>query len=283
MTLSLADLYTDVEFAQRFTSAMALMERETNVYTFTVETGHTGKPRASGCASCARKQLLSIMEDVEVTDSTDGGGLWAPWMGFAGQAVSGGILQRMGYTLIIPEMQENEYGTGHPDGVLTGLDFGTERVLWDSKVRGDYAYRMLLDVWYGIKELKYVDPDMYYQMQCYMHWLGLKLCMVTVHPHDRSLAKRNKNIIEPTVFRLFIEYDAEAYALAETRMIEIGAAKALGVMVNREFDPGSARDLRFPCGYCPYLSICPTIDLECAVGERELTLVTPLPEAPEVE
>lgn len=285
MTLSLtrlAKLYSDHEFAQRFTSAMAGMERETNTYTFTIETGHTGMPRASGVASCARKQLLSIMDNMDESDPAEGGGLWAPWMGFAGQALSGGIMQRMGYTLTFPEMQSVTVGTGHPDGVLSGLDFGEERVLWDSKVRGDFAYRMLLDVWRGLKELKYVDPDMYYQMQCYMKWLGLTLCMVTVHPHDRSMAKRNKDIIEPTVFRIFIEFNEEDYQLAETRMTELLAAKELGLMVNREFDPGNRDHLRFPCGYCPFLSICPTIDLECAVGERDMVFVTPLPELLEV-
>lgn len=257
------------------------MEKETNVYSFTVESGFTGVARASGIASCARKQQLSIMEDEVETDPPEGGGLWAPWMGFAGQALSGAILRRMGYTVYLPgeiEMKHPPFFSGHFDHVLSGLDFGEERVLHDSKVRGDFAYRKLLDVWRGTKELKYVDPDMYYQMQCYMHWLGVTLCMVTVHPHDRSMAKRNKDVIEPTVYRLFIEYDPEAYALAEERATQIVAAKELGMMMMREFDPGDRNHLVFPCGYCPYLSRCPSIDLECMTGEMDIAYATPIPE-----
>lgn len=280
MTLSLSKLYSDSEFAERFTRAMSEMEAETNHYTFTVQSGYTGMPRASGIASCARKQLLSIVDDpalAVVTNPAEGGALWAPWMGFAGEALVGGVLRRMGYTVEHPDVQGSEWMTGHPDGTVTGLDFGDTVVLWDNKVRGDYAYRMLLEVWRGQKRLIDVDPDMYYQMQCYMHWLKLPGCMVTVTPHDRSLAKRNKGIIEPTIYRIFIEYDAEAYRVAEERAVALLYAKETGMMVNREFDPGNPSHLRFPCGYCPVLSLCPMIDIEVAAGEREMHEVPPLP------
>lgn len=258
-------LFSDEEFASRWRDAMARLDASPHEYRFVVESGHTGLPRASSIGACTRKQLFSISDEPR-TDVGNPAELWAPWMGFAGQALSGAILQEMGYTLTVPDMQTSEYMTGHPDGVLTGLDLGDEVVLWDSKIRGTYGHKLLL-----MGEFPGVDPEMYLQMQMYMKWLGLDHCMVTVHPHDRGAFKRELRMTkkeltpvveELTVQRLIIEANPEHQQLGEDRAQALLAARELSMQVNREHNPTDPKDMVFPCGYCEWRTRCQQVDLE---------------------
>ena len=270
-------LYSDVEFGTRFTAAMAeIAKLPKAVYEVVIESGDVGLPRASGIGSCARQQFMKLTDE-PITDPGRSAQNWSSWMGYAGQELSGAVLREMGYQLTVPPLAFlNDVIAVHPDGVLTGLDFGTESVLWDSKVRNVYGYKELVS-----KPLKAHDVQMYLQMQAGMGALGLTRTMVTVHPHDLSTMRvelaRSKitHVPEPVAHRIFVAANKEAQQLAIDRANTLLAAKAMNLMVRREFTPGKDK---FPCGYCPWYQRCVTVDLEYSVKEDELLRVPPTPE-----
>src|SRR3990167_6534303 len=97
-----------------------------------IERPTTG-PRASGLASCARKQFYEVTA-APITNPTEKTSGWPQLMGYAGQAVATMVLRRMGYE-VLDEEKTVSLGegviSGHMDGVLTGLDLGDEKVVWD--------------------------------------------------------------------------------------------------------------------------------------------------------
>lgn len=272
-------LLSDEEWSRRFIRAMGEQAAEpVQEYYTRIELGVTGGlPRASGIGDCGRKQFFAITE-TPATDVLSPSGNWNATMGWLGQEYVTQILRRMGYTVEVPtERIEVEGVIGvHPDGILTGLDFDAP-VLWDSKLRGSYAYKMLTGA-----PMRSVDPQMYLQMQVGMQAIGAKRTMVTVHPHDLSAVRNDMkrygwggNVQDPVAHRLFVAADPKAQTLALDRARGILAAKELGLMVRREFNPGSREHAKFPCGFCPYLSACQMADWR---PETEQLGIPPIPE-----
>ena len=89
---------------------------------------------------------------------------------------------------------------------------------------------------------------------------GADLAIVTAHPFDISALrtqlaiKKVPELLSP-VYRLVLEPDVEAQALALRRGQTLAVAMQLGEagLPAREADP--ARD-NFPCNYCPWKSKC---------------------------
>jgi hypothetical protein len=272
-------LLSDAEWSSRFIQAMGQQAAEpVQEYTTRIELGVTGGlPRASGIGDCGRKQFYSVT-GAPTTDVLSPSGNWNATMGWLGQEYVTQLLRRMGYAVEVPEDRIEVEGVigVHPDGILTGLDFD-EPVLWDSKLRGSYAYKMLTG-----SPMRAVDPQMYLQMQVGMQAVGAKRTMVTVHPHDLSAVRNDMkrygwgtHIPEPVATRLFVAADAKAQTLALDRARGILAAKELGLMVRREFNPGSREHAKFPCGFCPYLSACQMADW--SYKEEDLITLPPIP------
>lgn len=260
-------LFSDEEFSERFALAMHELDSdEFNAYEFVIQSGGLGKVRASGVGSCAAKQLYSLKGEVE-TDLMNARYNWSSWMGTAGQELSAAILRRMGYTVTtVHAAIVSEHMSGHIDGTITGLDLGDEVMLWDSKVRNLFGYRKL-----ATAGLPFGDPEMYLQMQWYMGQLGLKRCMITVHPHDYSsmrneITRYKVPVHDAIAHRIFIPFSARSFELAEQRGIAITAARDLDMMVAREFNPATPADAKFPCGFCPWMSRCLGDDFERSVN-----------------
>lgn len=271
-------LLSDAEWNKRFIRAMGEQaEQPVQEYHTRIELGVTGGlPRASGIGDCGRKQFFAVTEE-KPTDVLSPSGNWNATMGWLGQEYVTQVLQRMGYTVEVPEERIEVEGVigVHPDGILTGLDFD-EPVLWDSKLRGSYAYKMLTGA-----PMRAVDPQMYLQMQVGMQAIGAKRTMVTVHPHDLSAVRNDMKRFgwgdpeRAVAHRLFVAADPKAQTLALDRARGILAAKELGLMVRREFNPGSREHAKFPCGFCPYLSACQMADWR---PETEHITLPPIPE-----
>lgn len=265
--------FTDAEFARAFRRAMALLEAAPFDLTVRIESGSEGKIRASSIGDCSRRQLFMLRGEGE-TDMADPASAWAPWMGHLGEAIVGQVLDRMGYERTKPDLPEHTSVSGHVDGVLTGLDLGTERVVWDSKVRGPYRAKMLIQL-----GLPAADPVMAAQLQWYAKATETERAMITLHPHDLSawkleLKRSHLEVAEPVVQRLWIKADTGVQARLEERAEAITAASALGLMVNREFNPGLDR---WPCEYCPFRMACIGVDLDYSTHPGDLVQVPPMP------
>mgnify|MGYP001574493661 CR=1 FL=1 len=199
---------------------------------------------------------------------------WPALMGYLGQELSANILVQMGYTLVVPGLRiVKDVLSVHPDGILAGLDL-PKPVLWDSKLRNCYGFKDLLK-----GPLKQQDAGMYLQMQEGMQATDTERALITVHPHDLStwkveLSRAKLTLAEPAVHRIWVERDEKAQQLAVDRAQGLLAAKALGKMVRREFNPASNK---FPCTYCPYMVACVQADLTDPTGGDMMT-VTPIPE-----
>ena len=271
--------FTDAEFAERWLAAMASVAAKPRAeYAVVIESGDEGLPRASSIGNCARQQGYRLTYTPE-TDPSHPSQSWSQWMGYAGQEFASTVLTEMGYAVERPGLLQSDYMTGHPDGVLTGLDFGSARVLWDAKVRNVWGFRDLLS-----KPLKVADQSIYLQLQFYMAQLGAVFGVVTIHPHDLSTWKtelrRSKQeikdaITEPVVHRVFIEADPVAQEIAERRARDLLSAKALDLVPAREFNPLDPKDARFPCGWCSWRSRCLTDDINAVEGR--VVEVTPIP------
>lgn len=256
----------DREFSDRYFTAMAELDMGEVSLGVTITSGHTGKPRASSLGDCARKQLFDLREGVEGAEVLPNPGLWSSWMGHAGESVSRAVLMRMGYTIEQPDVPEDLPFTGHVDGVISGLDLDTPAV-WDNKVRAAYGFKLLVTTG--------PDDPMYYQMQAYMHALRLERTLITLLPHDQSAVRREfkfAKMDEPEmVQRLWIEADPIAQSTLLQRAEAVSAAHALGLMVNREFNP---TDRKFPCwwghGGCPHIQDCIMADFEYSSGGLEV-------------
>ena len=256
-------MMSNAEFAKRFTDSLRALDEEDREYSFSIRTGHTGKPRASSLGGCARKQLYAMRgtPKTEILDPP-----WAPMMGHAGEAIVRQVLIHMGYVVQTAMLPDNLPFSGHIDDQLHGLDLDVP-TLWDNKVRGVYGARMLVT-----KGLPAADTEMYLQMQAYMLALGLKQCMLTIEPHDLSLMKREvksykMDVASPLVFRIMIEADKAAQDVAMARATELAAAKALDLMVHREYNNASSS---FPCGWCEWRTQCVVDD----TIEEQTTLTT---------
>ena len=253
-------MYSNQEFSRRFRIALAELAKTPQLLGFDngVHEDRGGGLRLSGIGDCARRQYFKVVladTFAAVEAEADGATYWAPWMGYAGQAIVAAVLTQMGYGIGAGEEQVVYGGIpGHIDGLMQGLDLGWKSV-WDNKVRGPYMYRQLATI--GLPQ---ADPQMYYQMQGYMGGTGSNLAIITIVPHDFS---ENRNQIEryikeeprpdPLVTRLVVKRDM----IAQKRLQERGAMLRIAIanrqLVAREFDPEKDR---FPCPYCEFLKIC---------------------------
>src|SRR3990167_6857670 len=186
-------LFSDEEFSQRWLTALGEVAAQERVeYRVVVQSGVTGLTRASSIGGCTRAQYYALTETPE-TNPGNPAYNWPTMMGFAGQEVVAGVLQQMGYSFeVLPEVLGSDVISGHPDGIIYGLDLGETRALWDSKLRSAYAFGKLYQL-----GLPLGDPEMYLQMQVYMKYTGCELAIVTVLAHDRWAAKvqvRNKKL-----------------------------------------------------------------------------------------
>ena len=269
-------MFTEAEFAERFVAALCTLQDEDRTYEFRVESGVTGKPRASSLGSCARQQYYKLTK-TPVTESVDvKTGKFSPWsalMGHAGQSLAELVLQRMGYTITVRGLPDDLPYSGHIDGILSGLDL-EKPALWDSKIRSEYGVRQL-----ATKSVKQTDLEMYMQMQAYMKALHLTYAVLTVIPHSLSsmrqeMSRYKLDIPSVQVTRVIIEADSEAQDILTQRAIDLAAAQAMGVMVHREFNPVGKEHAVFPCGWCEWRT-------QCMVDEfiEEQITVTPLPVA----
>lgn len=259
--------FTDDEFVRRWLAAMTEMDNEDYMeYRFVIENGDSGMPRASGIGGCAARTMYRI-NGTEPTDLRRAEYNWSAWMGYAGQEFKAEIMRRMGYTVRTVHVPlRSDVMTGHIDGTVCGLDMGDEPVLWDSKLRNLFGFRKLV-----VEGLPKGDPEMYLQMQWYMGELGLKWALVTIAPHDYSSMRNEVTryklpVFNAIVHRIIIPFDQKAYELACERARVLLAAKELGLMVAREFNPGKPADARFPCGFCPFMSRCLADDFERSVA-----------------
>ena len=118
--------------------------------------------------------------------------------------------------------------------------------------------------------------DGYASHNCYMKALEVSQCIITVVPHDLSIMRREiksyKLEADPLIHRIILYADEETQACAATRATELTAAKNLGVLPRREFNPMDKRDAVFPCGYCEWRTQCVVDDLT-----KDQLDITPLP------
>lgn len=263
-------LFSDEEFAARYVDAMRRLDERGFTIATAIESGDMNLPRASSIGSCAAKQLYRLRGDPQ-TDRVPAQYNWSSWMGTAGQEVTTAILREMGYEVQTDvDVLESDVMSGHVDGIISGLDLD-EPMVWDSKLRNLYGFRTL------VRDGISTDPEMYYQMQAYMHFLGLTRALVTVHPHDYSsqrldARKFKMEIADTIVHRIFVAYDKDAAELAVARAETLQSARALNLMVAREFNPA---DGKWPCTFCGWMSRCLADDFErTAQGVVE---VPPLP------
>lgn len=279
------ELLSDAEFLKLFSDAMVELDNEGFEVTFPVESGRSGKARASSIGGCVTQQYYDLSETPKTNDTDYKGipfahNLWSSWRGTEGEGLVRLIMETMGYTIMQPDVfgkcivcghpvqvedecvlcdctDHQSVISGHVDGILTGLDLGDEQVLWDSKIRNVFGYQKLVK-----HEFPNSDPTMWFQMQVYLSFLDLERCMVTVMPQDLSTTRNQFQRIYklPTenvlVQRLWIEANQTAQDLALDRASGIMAAVVLGEVPVREHDPGDKRDSVFPCGFCPWLDQC---------------------------
>lgn len=260
MTASAAsklNIYDDLEFAAKFREALGrLAARQRLEFTMLIESGDEGLPRASSIGNCAQQQLYKL-NGTEPTDVRTPVDNWAAWMGIAGQEIVRAVLAEMGYTVGPPRTLRTESMTGHTDGDITGLDFGTALAVWDSKLRNVFGFKKLI----AEGQLRRADVSIYLQLMWYGAQMGASHVFVTVHPHDLSTwrieqSRAKFHMAEPLVHRIILPVDENAVMLAEQRATGLIAAKNLGMQVYREFDPTNPRDQKFPCGYCPFMTQC---------------------------
>lgn len=242
----------DATWEARFAASLTRLGECDREYTFRIANGYTGKPRASSLGSCARQQWYA-MRQTPVTDAQDPP--WPTMMGYAGEAIAREVLRDMGYSVDTATIPDDLPYSGHVDDIISGLDLGDERVVWDNKVRGVYGMRTLMT-----KGLPAADPEMYVQMQAYMAALGLRRAMLTILPHDLRLMMREVRTYKlagsPLVHRIMVNADAKTQEIARARAVEIAGASALDVIVRREFNPASKAHEVFPCGFCEWRSRC---------------------------
>jgi hypothetical protein len=252
-------LFSDEEFTQRFLAALAEIGEEDAVDSIFSERYDDTNPRMSGLANCARQTYYAITE-TEETEPMSPDRHWPSQLGTYGQRLVARILRKMGYTLTDEEKRvELADGLiiGHVDGILSGLDLGDSRVIWDSKFRNQWAMFGTRDsaglITHG---LPVADPGIYMQLNCYMAAEGVDRAIVTVHPFDLSSIRREaaiKGLTASPVYRIIIERDDTAVELAQTRGKILLVAKQLGIVPDREFNPTSNK---FPCSYCSWRSRC---------------------------
>ena len=251
-------LFTNEEFARRYLAALKAVGDVSWEATLQHIEREVAGPRASGLASCARQQWYNITNAPQTNPSAASNN-WSQLMGGAGQVLIAKVLREMGYTLADEEktVALGECISGHIDGKLSGLDIGDEEVIWDSKLRNIYA----LYQWVT-QPLVYADESAYMQMQAYLAAEELDVAIITVAPFDLSAArvetfiKRKVSVVEPLIHRIIIPADQEVQEVAEQRGKMLFAAAKMHIMPAREFDPLSAKDAKFPCGYCEWQALC---------------------------
>ena len=257
---------SSTEFTARWLEALDQLGDEDAQYTFRIESGHTGKPRASSVGGCGRQQGYAT---TGVPKTDPGGPPWAAMMGYAGEAIVRRVLTRMGYEMTSVELPKDLVFSGHVDDVIRGLDLDIPHV-WDNKVRGTYGMRMLIQ-----QGLPTADPQMYLQMQLYMLALGLSKTMLTIVPHDLSMMRREVksyklDVDSPLIYRIIVDADTAAQDVALTRATEVAAANALSVVIRREYDRKG-----FPCtwngGGCEWFTRCVVDD------DGDQLQLTPIP------
>lgn len=169
-------------------------------------------------------------------------------------------LRRMGYE-VLDEEKTVSLGegiiSGHMDGVLTGLDLGETKAVWDAKLRNVYALHDWVKL--GLPE---ADASAYLQLQTYMAAEDYSLAIITVMPFDlsaskwESFKKRKLEVAEPLVNRIIIPADAGAQELAINRGKMVAVASAMNIVPAREFNPSDPKDAKFPCGWCEFQALC---------------------------
>lgn len=288
---------SDAEFAEEFKRILSMLNQEVVDYhfdlsgiineptmlQFTVQSGTTGKPRASSIAGCGAQQWYALTDQPKTDDASAKSydfieDSWAAWMGFAGEAITRTVLSRMGYILSSPDVygdcmnchhpvqtedecvlcdcdDHDAIMTGHVDDAIEGLDLPFPHV-WDNKVRNAFSFQKLLVA----DSVKSADRQMYGQMQTYMRFLDMEGTMITVNPHDSSTTRNNLTrrkepipIDSVVVFRKFIPADYDDQNLLLERAGGLNSAIALDIRVEREYDPDTTY---FPCGWCPWKQRC---------------------------
>ena len=222
--------------------------------------------RASSIGNCTRQQWYRITRSIRTGSS--GENTWANLMGHAGQVVVAAALRAMGY-VVDNEEQTGEWEgiRGHIDGTLSGNEFGNELVVWDSKIRNAFGYRMLL------KGLPAADPSIWLQLQVYSAALKAKQAIVTVVPFDlstnRSLMNQYKVDGDPSLQWIVIDANKKDQELAAERAAMITYAASNDLLPSREYDPERGK---FPCTYCEWKDLC------LLEGDDKSYVVTALPE-----
>ena len=252
--------------------------------------GKANIPRWSGIARCARGQYYGMI-GVEVTNPSDGRGIWVAEKGRLVQEEVLKTLERMGHnvvveegrirdrlvpvvvddkptTLIVTEPDDNRADypdsanpeiTGHIDAEVEWYDrpdYGITVV--DCKDRNFLAYMR-----WASNPLTDADPEAYFQMQGYMLCRKREWACFVVTAQDSAATKseitkkmRSKNnngpYPNPAIFRFFIS------ANPETQMFLLRRAQALIVcrdnerLPEREHCPGKS----WRCDYCDFRQRC---------------------------
>jgi hypothetical protein len=254
------NLFSDEEFNERYMEAARSLDDEP--FSLTVEHDHkrSDKTRISSLGHCSLQQWASIV-DIPTTDPRDPGSYWTTTLGTHVQAIQSEILKRMGYTVTDEEKTVDLTGEGliigHIDGVLSGLDIGDRKFIWDAKGKGIYQM-------FGTKEsfgiandgLPLADPGINMQLQSYIEAEKADGGIVLASPFDMSANKTTAAIKKQPhkmVYRVILEPDPEAVKLAISRGKLMTAAVKTNMQPVREFNP--TKD-KFPCGYCEVKSWC---------------------------
>lgn len=270
---ALPTLYSDEEFGKLFAAALGrVAARSINTFTVVIE-GHNDDedklPRSSGIGGCARAQFHRLLGK-PVTDPNPASQNWSSMQGWYAQELVGEVLREMGYEVRLPATPEHTLTSGHLDFEVRGLDLGDEWVVVDVKQRNVFGAKKLVR--------EGIDHEMKCQMQDYMAKTGAKRAMVVMVPYDLSTWKLETKkykleelVPEPLVHRLFEAADPKLQLRIQDRARGLLTAKALGLVVNREFDPGFDK---FPCGWCETRTWCMRDDLRTSI-DPELLFVVP--------
>jgi len=250
----------------------------------------TNIPRWSGIARCARGQYYGMI-GVEVTDPSDGRGIWVAEKGRLVQEEVLKTLERMGHnvvcwegrirdrlvpviiddkptTMLVTEPDDNRADypdhnsplvTGHIDAEVEWYDrpdYGITVV--DCKDRNFLAYMR-----WASNPLTDADPEAYFQMQGYLLCRKRPWACFVVTAQDSAATKseitkkmRSKNnngpYPNPAIFRFFVPANPDTQTFLLRRAQALIVCRDNERLPEREHCPGKS----WRCDYCDFRQRC---------------------------
>lgn len=263
-------LLSDEAFGRAFAEALGRVGARPYLrFEVVIEHGDEGLPRSSSIGSCARQQSHKLM-GLPITDPNPPAQNWSSLQGWYAQELVGEVLREMGYEVRLPAPPEHTLTSGHLDFEVRGRDLGEQWLVCDVKQRNIFGAKKLVR--------EGMDEEMEAQVQDYMAKTGAERALVLMVPYDLSTwrlevkkYKLEEEVPEPLVTRFFLAADSAAQQRIQDRAGGLIAAKELGMVVAREFDPGKNA---FPCNWCETRSHCYSDDLRVSL-EPEVLYVVP--------